>query len=106
MKRLFSIAIAAMLAGQALAQTTFTVGNLKYTVIDAEEHTVSVSAASSKPTGALTIESIVTNGNASYLVTEIDAYGFQNCSGLTSVSLPESLTTIKNNAFVNCSRLN
>ncbi|MBR2195538.1 MAG: leucine-rich repeat domain-containing protein [Salinivirgaceae bacterium] len=128
MKQLFSIAIAAMLAGQALAQTTFTVGNLEYTVIDAEEHMVSVSAASSKPTGALTIESIVANGNASYLVTEIGAYGFENCSGLTSlvlpeslttigqfafngctgltsITLPESLTTIKNNAFVNCQKV-
>jgi len=127
-KKTLSFLFAAMLAGQAWAQTTFTVGNLEYTVIDAEEHTVSVSAASSKPTGALTIESIVTNGNASYLVTEIGAYGFENCSGLTSlvlpeslttigqfafngctgltsITLPESLTTIKNNAFVNCQKV-
>ena len=127
-KKTLSFLFAAMLAGQALAQTTFTVGNLEYTVIEAEEHMVSVSAASSKPTGALTIESIVTNGNASYLVTEIGAYGFENCSGLTSlvlpeslttigqfafngctgltsITLPESLTTIKNNAFVNCQKV-
>ena len=50
MKRILTLAFAAMLAGQAWAQTSFTVGKLKYTIIDAEEHTVSVSAASSKPT--------------------------------------------------------
>ena len=104
MKRLILIAIAAMLAGQAWAED-FTIGKLKYTIIDAEEHTVSVSAASNKPTGALTIDSTVTNGNVTYRVTEIDSYGFQSCSGLTSVTLPKSLTTIKNNAFVNCSNL-
>ena len=42
MKRLFSIAIAAMLVGQAWAQTTFTNGYFKYTVTDAENHYVSV----------------------------------------------------------------
>ena len=128
MKRLFTVFLVTALAGQALAQTTFTVGNLKYTVIDADEHTVSVSAATNTLSGALTIEPTVTNENVSYRVTEIKDRGFENCrsltsltlpehmttigqyafngcTGLTSITLPESLTTIKNNAFVNCQKV-
>ena len=128
MKRLFTVFLVTALAGQALAQTTFTVGNLEYTVIDADEHTVSVSAATNTLSGALTIEPTVTNENVSYRVTEIKDRGFENCrsltsltlpehlttigqyafngcTGLTSITLPESLTTIKNNAFVNCQKV-
>ncbi len=128
MKRLFIVFLVTALAGQAWAQTTFTVGNLKYTVIDADEHTVSVSAATNTLWGALTIEPTVTNENVSYRVTEIKDRGFENCrsltsltlpehmttigqyafngcTGLTSITLPESLTTIKNNAFVNCQKV-
>ena len=128
MKRLFTVFLVTALAGQALAQTTFTVGNLEYTVIDADEHTVSVSAATNTLSGALIIGPTVTNENVSYRVTEIKDRGFENCrslttlvlpehmttigqyafngcTGLTSITLPESLTTIKNNAFVNCQKV-
>ena len=39
-------------------------------------------------------------------VTTIKDYAFYNCSGLTSVTIPESVTSIGSNAFYNCSGLN
>ena len=38
--------------------------------------------------------------------TRIDDYLFYGCSGLTSVNIPSSVTTIKQNAFDNCENLN
>ena len=38
-------------------------------------------------------------------VTTIGNYAFYNCSGLTSVTIPNSVTSIGNNSFYNCSGL-
>lgn len=38
-----------------------------------------------------------------YTVTSIGKYAFRNCSGLTKISIPESITVIDNSAFQNCS---
>ena len=44
----------------------------------------------------------VTIGNS---VTSIGSYAFYNCSGLTSITIPDSVTSIGNGAFRGCSRL-
>ena len=44
------------------------------------------------------------NGN-NYVVTEIRSYAFQKCSGLTSVEIPNSVTSIGYMAFFHCSGL-
>lgn len=38
-------------------------------------------------------------------LTTINAYTFQNCTGLTSVTIPDSVTSIGNSAFAGCSGL-
>ena len=38
-------------------------------------------------------------------VNSIDEYAFKNCTGLTSVTIPESVTSIGNGAFQNCTVL-
>ncbi|MGX8712414.1 MAG: leucine-rich repeat protein [bacterium] len=48
----------------------------------------------SMPTGALVIPSTVTHNNTTYTVTEIDSYAFKNCAGLTSVTIPNTVTNI------------
>lgn len=107
MKRIFTILFAAMLAGQAWAQTSFEVGNLEYTVTDETNHYVSVGKAETEPTGALNIPGKVTNPDNSveYTVTSIGSNAFRNCSSLTTVTIGNSVETIGSYAFSGCSSL-
>ena len=50
-------------------------------------------------TGAVTIPATVTYNGKTYSVTSIDSYAFAYCSGLTSVTIPNSMTSIGANAF-------
>lgn len=55
------------------------------------------------PTGSLTIPSSVSNNGNTYSVTSIAA--FASCTGLTSVTIPNSVTSIESNAFSGCTGL-
>ena len=107
MKCIFTLLFAVMVVGQVLAQTTFTVDGLKYTVTDEENHHVSVGRGSTVPTGVLSIQEKVTNPNdgLEYMITSIGRSAFGHCSGLTSVTIPNSVTSISNSAFNGCSGL-
>ena len=84
----------------------FTIVDLKYTAIDSANVSVTKADVYICPTGALTIPNLVTDPNTSieYTVRTIENYAFRNC-GLTSVTLPDSLTTIGEEAFNQCSGL-
>ena len=85
----------------------FTIGNLKYTITDAEKHEVSVGLISNdnKPEGDLVIPAEVENDGVTYSVTSIGAMAFERCSGLTTITIPESVTSIGYDAFYNCNGL-
>ena len=87
-------------AGQAWAED-FTSGNLKYTITDAEKHEVSVGKISvdNKPEGDLVIPAEVENGGVTYTVITIRECAFRDCSGLTSVTISDSVTSIGDSAF-------
>ena len=55
--------------------------------------------------GAVTIPSSVTYSGKTYSVTSIGEVTFYECSGLTSVVIPNSVTSIGNYAFKSCSGL-
>ena len=78
----------------------FTVDGVRYSVND-DNTTVTVAGypSDSKPTGDLTIPESVTYGGISYPVTSIGKGAFKNCSGLTSVTIPNSVTSIGDYAF-------
>ena len=59
----------------------------------------------SYPTGDLTIPDSVTFNGFTYEVTSIGSYAFRDCSGLTSVTIPDGVTSIGCDAFSSCSRL-
>ena len=90
---------------QGNGQAPFFVGNLKYRVTSQTENTVEVMGYQTTPTGALTIPATVTCNEVTYTVTGIKEQVFSNCSALTSVSLPDGLTSIGNAAFANCTSL-
>ena len=109
MRKLFLFLCAALFASQAWAATTFTNanGDLKYTITDATNRYVSVGKGTTNPTGALNIPEKVTNPNDGweYTVTSIGDYAFNDCSGLTSVTIPTSVTSIGLHAFRGCYNL-
>lgn len=57
------------------------------------------------PDGDLVIPSTVTYNNTVYPVISISANAFRNCTGLTSVTLPNSINQIEEYAFQGCTGL-
>ena len=90
------ILLAFCLLTYGLAQSQeFVVGDFKYTVTSESEKQVSVAAAN--PTtlsGEVTIPATVTNDGVVYTVTSLADNGFYDCSNLTTLNLPETITSI------------
>ena len=87
---------------------------LYYKIVNGEARVTYQNYSDSYPrysnlSGTLVIPSNVTYysayGSTTYSVTSIDANAFRNCSGLTSVTFPNSVTFIGSNAFWGCSGL-
>ena len=69
------------------------------------ELVVSFSSTYSKYTGKVVIpESVTYNGNL-YPVTRIGEGAFYGCTGLTSITIPNSVTSIDYSAFEDCTGL-
>ena len=55
--------------------------------------------------GEMVIPKVVVYEGEKYIVTEIENWAFSYCSGLTNITIPESVTKIGNSAFYGCSGL-
>lgn len=58
-----------------------------------------------RPTGNLVIPNSISNDSASYVVVGIGTYAFRDCVGLSSVIIPNSVTSIGRQAFAGCAGL-
>lgn len=67
-----------------------------------ESKTAVVLPSPEKYKGDVIIPDFITYSGKTYAVTSIGDLAFYGCSGLTSITIPESVTTIGNNAFRNC----
>lgn len=103
-RTLFLLAVC-IVSLQAFCQETFTIGDLKYTIISSSSKVVSVSAMSTSISGSVIIPESVTYEGISYRVGVIADEGFSACNGMTSIAIPNSITTIGINAFYSCSGL-
>ena len=89
--------IAVLLTSNAVWAYTFEVDGIYYNIISAEDKTVEVTSATNvtnKYSGNIVIPSTITIGNNTYSVATIGSSAFSGCGSLTSVTIPNSVTTI------------
>lgn len=102
------LAIFTVIATQASA-LDFTHEGINYTILDEAAKTVatkagSSTAAGSEVSGEIVIPSIVSDGTNSYTVTAIGNKSFYKAA-ITSVTIPNSVTSIGSDAFKSCTKL-
>ena len=74
-----------------------------YYNLDATAKTASVTYLNGHDySGSVTIPSSITYSGTNYSVTSIGERAFINCSGLTSIEIPNSVTSIGKSAFWGC----
>lgn len=109
MKHLFIIlSFIVLTIANAMAQSSFTLDGLTYTITDAENHYVSVSKSSTTLSGELEIPSQINYPEVTgitYTVTSVPTTAFIGCTELTSIIVPNTVTNIGEGAFSGCSRL-
>ena len=79
--------------------TVFTVNGVTYTITDATNNFVTIgngnsAAISTSSNGVFTIPSSVSYNSVTYSVTAIGNYAFYNYTGVTSVTIPGSVSDI------------
>lgn len=108
MKRLLSLTALLFLAVASFAHD-FEVGGIYYVITSSTTVSVSYKGRysteySGEYTRSVTIPETVTNRttNSTYSVTSIGSDAFSRCSGLTSITIPSSVTSIGEFAFWKC----
>ncbi len=79
-----------------------------YNILSSSERTCQVtywSTGYKSYSGSVVVPPTVNYNNTTYVVTSIDSYAFQDCTNLTQVTIPESVTGMGTRAFENCSGL-
>ena len=106
--KLLWLMLLALLPAQLSAKEfdyTYEGQTLKYTVLDEGAKTVSVAQTVYGVNGDLIIPSEVSDDTETYSVTTIGEGAFENCDGLTSVTIPNSVIVIGPYAFGGCRNL-
>lgn len=100
-----TLAIALSMALQASAsEPYFDSDGIRYAVLSMDDRTVAVTAYTGD-SEAVSIPQQVTYEGTTYTVTRIGEHAFSHCTGLTSVTIPNSVTEIGLQPFFGCTKL-
>ena len=102
-KNLFLLCLLGMM-GIGVSAYDFEVDGIYYNIISSDNLTCSVTSSNHAYSGEVNIPSTVTYNGKTYSVTTIGSFAFYSDSGLISVIIPNSVTTIERCAFY-CSSL-
>ncbi len=105
--KLCLLALSAFFA-QSLHAYDFAVDGIYYKIISSTDKTVEVTyknTSSNSYSGNISIPSTVYYSSTTYTVISIGDYAFKNCMGLTSVTIPSSVTSIGHETFRGCTGL-
>ena len=97
------ITIAVLLCSVAANAYDFEVDGIYYNIISFSDLTLEVTHGDNSYTGTVVIPSTVSYKSKTLSVTSIGDDAFQNCTNLTSITIPSSVISIGNYAFQNCS---
>ena len=105
--RTLLLLLALLLPATALAHD-FEAGGIYYNITGNNEVAVTYQGASNMSavySGDVVIPQTVTYNGTTYSVTSIGEYAFRNCTGLTSIIIPNSVKSIGRSAFNKCTNL-
>jgi hypothetical protein len=97
MKNLLLVVLLFVCSGFA---QTFEVDGIAYNVLSTTDKTVEVTSKNPKYTDSVIIPETVIYNTITYSVTTLGIYAFNDCSHLTSVTIPNSVTSIGEYAFL------
>ncbi len=111
LKYIIAVVMMAFTVDVIYANAYVAVGNyVYYELISDDECVLNCNLAPTvnhgKAKGDIVVLSELKSGDKTYKVVGIADYGFQDCTGVTSVTIPNSVKWIGKNAFQNCSGLN
>lgn len=103
-------AFLAVLSALPAIARDFSYEGLYYTIINEWHHTCQVKGGTlefpgNPVVGDITVPSKVSDGTTDFTVIAVGEYAFLNCDGLTSIKIPDEVTSIGSAAFMGCSNL-
>ena len=94
--------IAVLLTGSHAFAHDFEVDGIYYNILSSTDLMVEVTEGSNEYTGSVVIPENVIYSGTTYSVTHIGHGAFTGCSGLTSITIPNSVTSIGDSTFYKC----
>ena len=98
---LFCLFVLIGTSARAQVASSFSVGNLNYSLISADEQTVEVTGGNDV-SGELVIPANVTYNGVTYRVKQVGNEAFQNNDGITSLTFEDGVESVGYNSFDQC----